>query len=233
MQAAVASKPINYRDMAKRAVGAGFVTLVLACLLVGIEAVSTTTGLEINTRYRAVFCAAIGVAIVYFLSQLLHAGRGFPAVIGGLVMLVAFGILEWAYLQGLPLGGQLPFEAQVVNWAAALVPFSLVLRGAYVVWAQNTKGMVRSASQREAGFAVFYLKYNKIIGALLILLAVALPFMPFADRRLIDVATLVVTYIMLGWGLNVVVGLAGLLDLGYAAFYAVGAYSFALFAQAR
>jgi branched-chain amino acid transport system permease protein len=38
------------------------------------------------------------------------------------------------------------------------------------------------------------------------------------------------TYIMLGWGLNVVVGLAGLLDLGYVAFYAVGAYSFALLA---
>ena len=36
---------------------------------------------------------------------------------------------------------------------------------------------------------------------------------------------------MLGWGLNVVVGLAGLLDLGYAAFYAVGAYSFALSAR--
>jgi branched-chain amino acid transport system permease protein len=36
---------------------------------------------------------------------------------------------------------------------------------------------------------------------------------------------------MLGWGLNIVVGLAGLLDLGYVAFYAVGAYSFALLAQ--
>jgi len=36
------------------------------------------------------------------------------------------------------------------------------------------------------------------------------------------------TYVMLGWGLNIVVGLAGLLDLGYVAFYAVGAYSFAL-----
>ncbi len=38
------------------------------------------------------------------------------------------------------------------------------------------------------------------------------------------------TYVMLGWGLNVVVGLAGLLDLGYVAFYAVGAYSYALLA---
>jgi branched-chain amino acid transport system permease protein len=37
--------------------------------------------------------------------------------------------------------------------------------------------------------------------------------------------------VLLGWGLNIVVGLAGLLDLGYVAFYAVGAYSFALLAQ--
>ena len=36
---------------------------------------------------------------------------------------------------------------------------------------------------------------------------------------------------MLGWGLNIVVGLAGLLDLGYVAFYAVGAYSYALLAH--
>ncbi|WP_413993622.1 high-affinity branched-chain amino acid ABC transporter permease LivM [Labrys okinawensis] len=38
----------------------------------------------------------------------------------------------------------------------------------------------------------------------------------------------IMIYIMLGWGLNIVVGLAGLLDLGYVAFYAVGAYSYAL-----
>jgi branched-chain amino acid transport system permease protein len=38
----------------------------------------------------------------------------------------------------------------------------------------------------------------------------------------------VLIYVMLAWGLNVVVGLAGLLDLGYVAFYAVGAYSYAL-----
>jgi len=35
-------------------------------------------------------------------------------------------------------------------------------------------------------------------------------------------------YVMLGLGLNIVVGLAGLLDLGYVAFYAVGAYAYAL-----
>ena len=40
----------------------------------------------------------------------------------------------------------------------------------------------------------------------------------------------ILIYVMLGWGLNIVVGLAGLLDLGYVAFYAVGAYSYSLLA---
>jgi branched-chain amino acid transport system permease protein len=41
----------------------------------------------------------------------------------------------------------------------------------------------------------------------------------------------ILIYIMLGWGLNIVVGLAGLLDLGYVAFYAIGSYTYALLAQ--
>ena len=53
----------------------------------------------------------------------------------------------------------------------------------------------------------------------------------YDDRYLLDLGILVLTYVMLGWGLNIVVGLAGLLDLGYVAFYAVGAYSYALLAQ--
>ncbi|GGO86705.1 high-affinity branched-chain amino acid ABC transporter permease LivM [Marinobacterium nitratireducens] len=52
------------------------------------------------------------------------------------------------------------------------------------------------------------------------------PFM--ASRGAVDLATLTLIYVMLGLGLNIVVGLAGLLDLGYVAFYAVGAYTYAL-----
>jgi branched-chain amino acid transport system permease protein len=63
-----------------------------------------------------------------------------------------------------------------------------------------------------------------------VIFAFAMPFLPFANRYVVDVATTVLIYVMLGWGLNIVVGLAGLLDLGYVAFYAVGAYSYALFA---
>ncbi|OZB14568.1 MAG: high-affinity branched-chain amino acid ABC transporter permease LivM [Marinobacter sp. 34-60-7] len=57
-------------------------------------------------------------------------------------------------------------------------------------------------------------------------------FWPFlVSRGAVDLATLVLIYVMLALGLNVVVGLAGLLDLGYVAFYAVGAYTFALLSQ--
>ena len=74
---------------------------------------------------------------------------------------------------------------------------------------------------------------GKWLGRLLFLFALVLPFFftyfyPARDRQFIDLAILIMTYIMLGWGLNIVVGLAGLLDLGYVAFYAVGAYSYAL-----
>ncbi len=79
------------------------------------------------------------------------------------------------------------------------------------------------------------------LGALSLVIAAALfPIVTYAlDRTFhlglplryyFDLSILVLTYVMLGWGLNIVVGLAGLLDLGYVAFYAVGAYTFALLA---
>jgi len=60
--------------------------------------------------------------------------------------------------------------------------------------------------------------------------AVLVPVIFYSQRYILDLGILVLTYVMLGWGLNIVVGLAGLLDLGYVAFYAVGAYSYALLA---
>jgi branched-chain amino acid transport system permease protein len=70
---------------------------------------------------------------------------------------------------------------------------------------------------------------------LIVLAAVALLVMPLVAQqfgnawvRIIDTALL---YVLLALGLNIVVGYAGLLDLGYVAFYAVGAYLFALLAS--
>jgi len=61
----------------------------------------------------------------------------------------------------------------------------------------------------------------------ILLLVVAL-FPLAADNYMIDVGITCLIYVLLGLGLNIVVGLAGLLDLGYIAFYAVGAYTYSL-----
>ncbi|ULR91560.1 high-affinity branched-chain amino acid ABC transporter permease LivM [Comamonas sp. B21-038] len=61
---------------------------------------------------------------------------------------------------------------------------------------------------------------------LVIVAAIAWPF--FSGRNAVDIATLALIYVMLGLGLNIVVGFAGLLDLGFVGFYAVGAYTYAL-----
>lgn len=64
--------------------------------------------------------------------------------------------------------------------------------------------------------------------AVLILLMAALVWPFFGSRGYVDVMTLALIYVVLGLGLNIVVGFAGLLDLGYVGFYAVGAYTYAL-----
>jgi branched-chain amino acid transport system permease protein len=64
-----------------------------------------------------------------------------------------------------------------------------------------------------------------------LIVAVFVPVIFYSNRYALDLAILIVTYAMLGFGLNIQIGLAGLLDLGYAAFYAVGAYSYALIAR--
>ena len=61
---------------------------------------------------------------------------------------------------------------------------------------------------------------------LIVTLAICFPFV--ATKYLLTVAILGLIYVLLGLGLNIVVGLAGLLDLGYVAFYAIGAYGLAL-----
>ncbi|TMI80139.1 MAG: branched-chain amino acid ABC transporter permease [Bacillati bacterium ANGP1] len=68
--------------------------------------------------------------------------------------------------------------------------------------------------------------YRFAPAAAAVLVAIVLPIA--GTPYLIDVGTLVLVYVILGLGLNVVVGYAGLLDLGYAAFFAIGAYTTAL-----
>ncbi|QMS76532.1 high-affinity branched-chain amino acid ABC transporter permease LivM [Aeromonas veronii] len=119
------------------------------------------------------------------------------------------------------------------------VSLAWLLGGATLVfWFQMLRGQIAklfqaSISGFSAGFTKLVLpspeeapKLYNLTAVLVLLFAVSWPFM--ASRGAIDLATLTLIYIMLGLGLNVVVGLAGLLDLGYVGFYAVGAYSYAL-----
>ncbi len=83
------------------------------------------------------------------------------------------------------------------------------------------------------GLAETLTRAGRQVAPILLVVAVGLPVLSLLTpglRYYIDLGILVLTYVMLGWGLNIVVGLAGLLDLGYVAFYAVGAYAYALLA---
>lgn len=81
---------------------------------------------------------------------------------------------------------------------------------------------VKSSTFRIAGF-------DTRIALPVVLLAVALPLLTGGDPYPIHVVTLFLMYSILAMGLSVVVSYAGLLDLGYVAFFAVGAYAYAIF----
>jgi len=72
-----------------------------------------------------------------------------------------------------------------------------------------------------------FTKQDRII-VFIILFIFTLTFPYYVSTYQINIVTTALIYVVLGLGLNIVVGLAGLLDLGYVAFYAVGAYSYAL-----
>lgn len=132
-------------------------------------------------------------------------------------------------------------DAQTVLMAfAAYNAFLVVFMGPLPPWQRETSleavGPREDEESEQARGARIMHSVTRITAPLMIAFALAFPVVaslgfPQSDRYLVDVGIVILTYVMLGWGLNIVVGLAGLLDLGYVAFYAVGAYSYALLAQ--
>ncbi len=109
----------------------------------------------------------------------------------------------------------------------AVFPLSLVWRWLMMRKEQGSAKDGEDSWQKRLGERIR--ADRKISAAILALLAafvVAFPFIFSSYQTQIMISALM--YVMLGLGLNIVVGLAGLLDLGYVAFYAVGAYSYAL-----
>ena len=145
----------------------------------------------------------------------------------GLTALVAFVLaLPLIGFKTITGGGRLEF---VFRWEVLLATVSIIFFGRLTLAAvRDTWGKKGSVSTRFIRLSENIKKRRLFLTILIIAAALVFPFMPEVDRRFVDLATLVLIYVMLGWGLNIVVGLAGLLDLGYVAFYAVGAYTFAL-----
>ncbi len=111
----------------------------------------------------------------------------------------------------------------------ALILFGVltVLWGLYAWWREKYPQGVKTLEQLESEEVASWSAYTKI--AAILLFAILLPTWVFnKDTYLNSVLNLVGLYIIMGLGLNIVVGFAGLLDLGYVAFFAIGAYTVAL-----
>lgn len=145
-------------------------------------------------------------------------------VLAGLCALVVFGPIVGIVLKGYSYDLSPQRVAVLVGVVmAGKLLLSLTL--------QSTTGRKFVARFEGADDGVYvrpadYRSRMRWIIPLLLVLGILFPFV--ATKYLLTVAILGLIYVLLGLGLNIVVGLAGLLDLGYVAFYAIGAYGLAL-----
>jgi branched-chain amino acid transport system permease protein len=145
-------------------------------------------------------------------------------VLAGLIALIVFGPIVGVVLEGYSYN----LQPTRVAWMVGAV---MIGRFALSLFLQTAKGVKVQQSFEVVGSGVHVLppdfksRLRFIIPALIV---IAIVFPIFADKYLLTVVILGLIYVLLGLGLNIVVGLAGLLDLGYVAFYAIGAYGLAL-----
>ncbi|MCW6030875.1 MULTISPECIES: high-affinity branched-chain amino acid ABC transporter permease LivM [unclassified Pantoea] len=148
----------------------------------------------------------------------------FDTLLAGLVALVVFGPIVGVVLDGY----SFKLSPQRVALLVAVVMAGRLLFSVFLHAPFGQRIMRKFASSddgvyvREPGYR------SRLRWILPLLLVVALVFPFLSSKYLLTVAILGLIYVLLGLGLNIVVGLAGLLDLGYVAFYAIGAYGLAL-----
>src|SRR5476651_1034249 len=146
------------------------------------------------------------------------------AILAGLVALIVFGPIVGVVLEGYSFN----LQPTRVAWLVAIV---MLGRFALSLFLQTARGLKVLEGFESTGSGVHVLPPDyktrlRWIVPLVIVIAVVFPF--FSNSYLLGVVILGLIYVLLGLGLNIVVGLAGLLDLGYVAFYAIGAYGLAL-----
>lgn len=147
------------------------------------------------------------------------------AFLSALVALGLFSLMIGVRTEAGPTG-QLVYWTRfddLASMVAAVFVGSIVVE-LFRLWRGARGGLTIIPQSVQRGFDVA----GRYLAPALLIFSLLVPVIFYTRPYIIDQAILVLTYVMLGWGLNVVVGLAGLLDLGYVAFYAVGAYSYAL-----
>jgi branched-chain amino acid transport system permease protein len=189
-----------------------FIAAALGIFIVGFRTVDvgSRTGLSFDYQFADLAAAVVVIFFGRLGLSLAAMGLRWPAIALGAAM-IAIG------------ASPLKLPSGFLHWFVVLGGVLLVIRAVWP-WASHA---VVSAADTPTGRVLDRIG-TKWLGWLLLALAIILPFTPFADQKTMDLSVLILTYVMLGWGLNIVVGLAGLLDLGYVAFYAVGAYAYAL-----
>ncbi len=146
------------------------------------------------------------------------------AIFAGMVALIVFGPIAGVVLDGYSFN----FEGRRLAWIIATVMTGRFLLSAFLTTAPGRRVMARFDNDNSGVYVrpPEHKSRMRWILPLIIALAVCFPFV--ATKYVLTVAILGLIYVLLGLGLNIVVGLAGLLDLGYVAFYAIGAYGLAL-----
>ena len=146
------------------------------------------------------------------------------AVLAGLIALIIFGPMVGVVLDGYSFN----FHALRLAWVILAVMAGRALASLFLQTGPGRRFQARF-SQDHRGVYVRPAGYKSRMRWILpVLLALAVVFPVVATKYILTVAILGLIYVLLGLGLNIVVGLAGLLDLGYVAFYAIGAYGLAL-----
>ncbi|MBS6437331.1 MULTISPECIES: high-affinity branched-chain amino acid ABC transporter permease LivM [Pantoea] len=145
-------------------------------------------------------------------------------LLAGLIAVVVFGPIVGVVLKGYAF--QLA-PARVALLVAVVMAGRLLL--SLFLQTERGRALLRRFEGADDGVYVREPGYRSRLRWILpLLLAAALLFPFLSSKYLLTVAILGLIYVLLGLGLNIVVGLAGLLDLGYVAFYAIGAYGLAL-----
>ncbi|MWV13553.1 high-affinity branched-chain amino acid ABC transporter permease LivM [Pseudomonas sp. R-28-1W-6] len=146
------------------------------------------------------------------------------ALLAGLIALIVFGPIVGVVLDGYSFN----LQPQRLGAVIGVVMLGRLLLSLYLQSGSGVALLARFESN-ASGVHVRPPDYRSRLRWIIpLLLVVALIFPFFASKYLLTVVILGLIYVLLGLGLNIVVGLAGLLDLGYVAFYAIGAYGLAL-----